>query len=283
MVQESLDPNRKRREPGRILAIILALLVHGAFLLLLVFGVNWQSKKPELVQAELWSKLPPMKVAEPKVEPQPLPPPPPPQPIPPKLEPKPEPPQPNLADIELKKRQEKARKEKIEREQRELEDKKKKDDEAKKKREAEDKKKKDDEAKQKREAEDKIKKEEEAKKLAQQMADAAAKKAAEDRARAQGEARKKVIDDWSEEIRALVRRRANVPETVTGNPVIQVRLKLLVNGVVFEGQIAKASGNRVYDEAVERAIAGIRQWPVPTDPEVFRNNREIILNIELRK
>jgi len=287
VVQESLDPNRKRPEPGRILAIILALLVHGAFLLLLVFGVNWQSKKPELVQAELWSKLPPMKVVEPNVEPQPLPPPPPPtpppQPIPPKLEPKPEPPQPNLADIELKKRQEKARKEKIEREQRELEDKKKKDDEAKKKREAEDKKKKDDEAKQKREAEDKIKKEEEAKKLAQQMADAAAKKAAEDKARAQGEARKKVIDDWSEEIRALVRRRANVPETVTGNPVIQVRLKLLVNGVVFEGQIAKASGNRVYDEAVERAIAGIRQWPVPTDPEVFRNNREIILNIELRK
>ena len=267
MVQESLDPNRKRREPGRILAIVLALLVHGAFLLLLVFGVNWQSKKPELVQAELWSKLPPVKVVEPKVEPQPLPPPPPPQPIPPKLEPKPEPPQPNLADIELKKRAEKLRKEKIERDQRELEDKKKKDDEAKKK----------------REAEDKIKKEEEAKKLAQQMADAAAKKAAEDKARAQGEARQKVIDDWSEEIRALVRRRANVPETVSGNPVIQVRLKLLVNGVVFEGKIAKASGNRVYDEAVERAIAGIQQWPVPTDPDVFRNNREIILNIELRK
>jgi len=265
VAQESFDPNRKRSEPGRVLAIVLALLMHGAFLLLLVFGVSWQSRKPEPVQAELWSKLPPVKVVEPKVEPQPDPPPP--RPPPPKVEPKQEPPQPTQADIELKKKLEKQRKEKLEREQRELEDKKKKEEEAKKKRADEDKK----------------KKEEEAKKLAQQKADAAAKKAADDKARAQADARQKVIDNWSDEIRALVRKRANVPETVSGKPVVQVRLKLLVNGVVFDGQIAKASGNRVYDEAVERAIAGIRQWPVPTDPEVFRNNREIILNIEHEK
>ena len=112
----------------------------------------------------------------------------------------------------------------------------------------------------------------------------AARKAADDKAKADASAqKKKVVDDWTNRIKALVRSRANVPETVTGKPVVQVRLRLLVNGVVFEGQLARASGNRAYDEAVERAIAGIREWPTPTDPDVFRDNREIILNIEYEK
>jgi colicin import membrane protein len=266
--QGTSDYNRKRREPGRIAAIILAVLVHAAFLMLLVFGVSWQSSKPEPVQAELWSRLPPIKVAAPEPEPVPVPPKPePPKPEPPKVEPKPEPPQPTRAEIELKNKLEKQHKEKLEREKRELEDKKKKQDEAKKK----------------REAEEKMKKEEEAKKLAQEKADAAAKKATADKAQAEAAVRQAVMDDWINKIKMLVKSRANVPETVTGEPVIEVRLKLLVNGVVFEAQIAKASGNRVYDDAVERAIAGIRQWPVPSDPDVFRNHREIILKIDYKK
>ena len=51
MKQDTSDYKRKRREPGRIAAIILAVLVHAAFLMLLVFGVSWQSSKPEPVQA----------------------------------------------------------------------------------------------------------------------------------------------------------------------------------------------------------------------------------------
>ena len=257
--------NRKRREPGRIAAIILAVLVHAAFLMLLVFGVSWQSSKPEPVQAELWSRLPPVKVGETKPEPEPEPPKPePPKPEPPKAEPKPEPPQPTRAEIVLKDKLEKQRKEKLEREKRELEDKQKKQDEA----------------KIKREAEEKVKKEDEAKRLAQEKADAAAKIAAADKAQA---AVRQAMDDWKNKISMLVKSRANVPDTVTGKPVIEVRLKLLVNGVVFEAQIAKTSGNRVYDDAVERAIAGIHQWPVPSDPDLFRNNREIILKIDYEK
>ncbi len=262
MKQDTSDYKRKRREPGRIAAIILAVLVHAAFVMLLVFGVSWQSSKPEPVQAELWSRLPPVKVAETKPEPEP-PKAEPPKPEPPKVERKPEPPQPTRAEIELKDKVEKQRKEKLEREKRELEDKQKKQDEAKKK----------------HEVEEKVKKEEEAKRLAQEKADAAAKKAAVDKAQSDAAVHQAVMDDWINKIRMLVKSRANVPETVTGKPVIEVRLKLLVNGVVFEAQIAKASGNRVYDDAVERAIAGIRQWPVPSDPDVFRNNREITLNI----
>ena len=98
--QGTSDYNRKRREPGRIAAIIFAVLVHAAFVMLLVFGVSWQSSKPEPVQAELWARLPPVKVAETKPEPEPAPAPPksePPKPEPPKVEPKPKPPQPTRA------------------------------------------------------------------------------------------------------------------------------------------------------------------------------------------
>ena len=47
--------------------------------------------------------------------------------------------------------------------------------------------------------------------------------------------------------------------------------------------VVKRSGNRVYDDAIERAIAGIREWPTPSDPDVFRNNREVTLNIKHEK
>ncbi len=251
------DPSRERREPGRVPAIFLAVLVHVGFIALLVFGVNWQSSPPELVQVELWSKLPPQKIEESAPEPTPEPPKPePPKPEPPKPEPLPEPkvepPRPSKAEIELKEKLDKEHMEKVARERKEKIE------------------------REKREQQEKKRKEEEAKKLAQQKADAA-------RARQEAAAKQAVLDDWINRIKALVKSRANVPDTVTGKPLVQVRLKLLVNGVVFEAQIAKPSGNRAYDEAVERAVAGIRQWPVPSDPDVLRNNREIILNIEHEK
>lgn len=254
-----------RPEPGRIPAFILAALVHAGFAAVLVFGVSWQTKAPIPLTAELWSSLPTVPVAEP--------PPPPPEPEPPKPEPKPEPPrpepvkveppQPSKADIELKKKvekeKEKEKKLKLEKEAAE-----------KKKREADERKRKEDE---KRLAEEKARKAQEAKVKAE--ADAAARAAAS--------RQQKLLDDWVNQIRGLIRSRANVPDSVTGTPEIQVKLKLLVTGAVFEAVVVKRSGNRVYDESIERAIAGIRQWPTPADPDVFRNNREITLNIKHEK
>lgn len=271
---EMRDPMHARREPGRIPAIILAVLVHAAFLALLVFGVNWQSRAPEPVQAELWSKLPPIEQAKP---PEPAPQPEPPKPEPPKPEPpKPAPPepvkepQPTKADIELKHRLEKER---VQKEQQKLlEEKSRKEKAEQDRRDAE-----------KREADTKRRREEETKKLAQQKADAAARKAAEEQARAEVSARQVAIDDWANKIRALVRSKANIPDSVTGMPEVQIRIRLLVTGAVFDAQIVKLSGNRVYDEAVERAIAGIRAWPVPSDPALFRDNREVTLNIKHEK
>ena len=58
-------------EPGGAAPAALSLLVHGLLLAVLVFGLRWQSKRPEAVVAVLWSDLPVVEQAEPKVEPKP--------------------------------------------------------------------------------------------------------------------------------------------------------------------------------------------------------------------
>jgi colicin import membrane protein len=58
-------------EPGGTAPAALSLLVHGLLLAVLVFGLRWQSKHPDPVVAELWSELPEVQPAEPKVEPKP--------------------------------------------------------------------------------------------------------------------------------------------------------------------------------------------------------------------
>lgn len=60
-------------EPGGVAPAALSLLVHGVLFAVLVFGLRWQSKRPDPVVAELWSELPAVEPAEPKVEPKPQP------------------------------------------------------------------------------------------------------------------------------------------------------------------------------------------------------------------
>ena len=98
--------------------------------------------------------------------------------------------------------------------------------------------------------------------------------------RREAAARNAALQDYAAKISALIRNRANIPDTVSGKPALTVRLRLLVNGVVFDAQIIKPSGNRVYDEAVERAINGIRQWPLPESADLFGGRRELNLNID---
>ena len=103
-------------------AAILAIAVHVAFLLFLIFNVNWQNPKPAPVTAELY--VPP---AAERTQP-PKPPSEPPKPEPPKPEPpkpqaetKPPPVEPPKPDIALKQKQERAKKEQAERERKEKE------------------------------------------------------------------------------------------------------------------------------------------------------------------
>jgi len=266
---------RKPRQPGRFRAFLLALVVHGAFFALIVFGVAWQVSPTAPLVAELWDKLPTSQPPPPKVEPdqpkpeppKPEPPkvePPKPEPVPPKPEAKPEPPKPDPAIAEKLEREkrEKAKKEQIERERED----KRKAEEVRKKREQE-------EAAKKKAEEDKRRLEEERKRKE-------AEKAAE-KARAEAASRKqKEVDEWVDKIRAKIRSKANVPDTVTGNPEVHVRLRILPGGEVLEATIIKSSGNRAYDAAIERAIRSAQPLPVPEpNSELFPQFRDLILNI----
>jgi colicin import membrane protein len=255
----------RQAQPGRIRAIALAVLVHGLFFALIFFGVSWQSKPTAPLMAELWDKLPVGKTPPPKPAPEPEPPkpevkpePPKPEPAPPKPEVKPEPPKP---DIALKQKQEK---EKLERQKREEE---KKQEELKKKREQEkadtDRKKKEDERKR---AEERLKSE---------TAAAEARKAEAARA-----AQQSVIDEYKGKIVAKIRSRSNIPDNVSGKPKAEFKLTLLPTGEVLFATLVKSSGNRAYDEALERGIRSAQPLPLPPNPELFPQFRELNLIIE---
>jgi len=258
---------QKRRQPGRIRAFILAVVVHAAFFALIVFGVAWQSSPTAPLVAELWDKLPPaVKPEPPKPEPpKPEPPPPekkvePPKPEPPKPVVKPEPPKPDpaIAEKAAREKREKEKREKLEREREE----KKKQEEAKKKREQE-------EAAKKKAEDDKRRREEDARKRE------AEKARAEAVVRRQSE-----VDKYINDIRLKIRSKANVPDSVTGNPEVQMRLRILPGGEVLDASITKSSGNRAYDAAIERAIRSASPLPVPPpDSELFPQFRDLILNI----
>jgi colicin import membrane protein len=250
----------RREEPGRAPAALLAFVVHAGFFALIIFGVSWQVKPPAPIAAELWSTLPatepvvePAPTSTPTVTEAPTPPKPPTPTVAPVVPKAPKVEAPSKADIALK-----AKKERDEKLKKEQDDKKRADE----KRKAD---------------EDK-----------QRKADEAKRKAADDKARQENEAREAAargvreaaVRDYMGRIAALIRNRANIPDSVTGQPEVQVRVRLLTNGTVFEAGIARPSGNRAFDESVERAINGIRQWPVPENPEILGRQRELLLNIK---
>jgi colicin import membrane protein len=261
----------KPPQPGRVRAVVLAILVHAAFFAIIVFGVTWQSRPSPPVEAELWDKLPPAKTSEapkPAEPPKPEPAKPePPKPEPPKPEPpkpvKVEPPRPDPA-IALKAEREK--RERLERTK--AEEKKKADD----KKKVEEKKKADE--KQRREDVER-KKVEEAQRREQEAA-----RIAEERRRAEQVAKQQSeIDKWVTGIRAKIRGRANVPDTVIGNPEVTVRIRVLPGGEVLDITITKRSGNPAYDTAIERGIRSASPLPVPPpDSELFPRFRELNLN-----
>jgi colicin import membrane protein len=261
----------KRRNPARIRSFLLAALVHGAFFALIVFGITWQVSPTAPIMAELWDKLPPLKASEPE-PPKPEPPKPepepekkaePPKPEPPKPVVKPEPPRPDpaIAEKAAREKREKLEREKREKLEREREEKKKQE-EVKKKREQE-------EAARKKAEDDKRRREEDA------------RKREAEKARAEAASRRQTeVDKYINDIRTKIRGKANVPDTVTGNPEVQVRLRILPGGEVLDATITKSSGNRAYDAAIERAIRSASPLPVPApDSELFPQFRDLNLNI----
>jgi len=229
--------------------------MHLVFLALLVFGVTWQKRiEPQANIVDLWANLP--SPAPPKVE---LPPPKPelkldvkpPEPPPVKPVAKPEIPKPDIA-MKEKAMKEKAEKEKAEKEK------------AKKEAAAK--------AAQKLQQE----KEAEAKAKAEQEQREAMQKLAQQQASAQARLR----NEYIERIRSRIKRFVVMPPNMQGNPEAQFDVVLLPGGEVLSVKLRRASGNAAYDSAVERAIHKAAPLPLPPDPALFRDFRE--LNLKFR-
>jgi len=63
-------------EPGGAGPAALSVLVHAGFVVVLVFGLNWQTNRPDAVVVELWNQLPPIEApAKPEPKPEVKPPP----------------------------------------------------------------------------------------------------------------------------------------------------------------------------------------------------------------
>jgi colicin import membrane protein len=250
---------RAPRDPARMLAGVLALGVHAGFVLLLVFGVSWQTEHPAPVMAELWPALPPSPAARPV----------PPDPAPAKPAPRAKPaaddPGPKAPDIALEKKRREV--ERLERQQA-----------AEAAREAARA-----EADALRQARDRQQAEQkqrellrrlEAEELSQRMADESAALAARQAQQAEAQAagkrqaeRARVVGQYRDMISAKVRGNTRLPDALKGNPKVHCLVKLLPTGEVVSVRVTQSSGNPAYDEAVLRAIQKSSPLPLPAERE----------------
>ena len=251
-----MPPSRARSSWSAVkwVAAILAIAVHVAFVLFLIFNVNWQNRKPEPVTAELYA--PPPEKTEPA---KPAPEPPKPEPEPAKPDPEPPKPPPTVAppkpDIALKEKQERLKKEQAERERKEKQETEKRETE---RRAQQEKRLAEARERQAREAEA-LKAQAERERLAQQ-------KVASETARARADI------DYIRRIQAKVRGNVTLPPDLAGNPEAIFDVVQLPTGEIIDVQLIKSSGVRAYDEAVQRAILKSSPLPRPDAPDMFRRS-----------
>jgi colicin import membrane protein len=259
-----------RRSPN-LVAGLLALGVHVAFVLLLVFGVSWQTRHPAPMMVDIWQSLP-------KAAPHSTPP-----PVQPSVHrqtkvtrhvSKP-PPLPDRRDADIaleKKKAETARLKKLKAELAAKE--KEKADAAREKLQAEQKK----SALLRQMAAEDMKQSMAAEvaadqarlaKLAEAQARQAAAKQAAAQARAAADALQaegaRTVGRYRDMISAKVRGNTRLPENLKGNPEVRCLVKLLPTGEVLSVRVTQSSGNPEYAPAVVRAIEKSSPLPLPSD------------------
>jgi colicin import membrane protein len=247
------------------LAGALAFAMHVLFLALLVFSVTWQQKQIDTaVVVDLWRDLPPL--VPPQAE---APPPPPavkPEPPPPapKVEAKPPPEPAPKPDIALKEKLEKERKLKA---QQAVEAKR---IAAEKAREAELEKK-------KRAAAEALKQKQAAEAEAKRVA-AEQQKARDALAAQEAAAQARVVDEYKRRISDKIRRFIVLPPNVDANAQVEFEITVLPGGEVLGAKLKRAANSLpAYDAAVERAILRAQPLPLPPDPALMRQFRELNL------
>jgi colicin import membrane protein len=269
----ALDASFEKSDNARLLAGALALGVHALFVLLLVFGVSWQTEHPAPVMVDLWQALPvavsqPVAVKPPesaRVMPKPEP------------APKPvadEPPPPKAPDIALEKKRaetERLKKLKARQDADERERKVAAQAEADAQQQMRAKQQAEQKAEQKRQA---LLRQLEADELKQSMANETAANAARTAKLAEAQAAgarqaalSQAIGKYRDLISATVRGNTRLPDNLKGNPQVRCLVRLLPTGDVVSVRVTQSSGNPAYDDAVKRAIEKSSPLPLPSERE----------------
>lgn len=250
---------------------VFAVLVHIIFFAFMIFGLNWKTYPPEGMMVDVWSSLPPPPLpAQPVIKPsppapRPVEPPPEAKPVPPKVE---TPPPPAKPDIALKEKIEKPKpveKKPVEKKPspKELKERKEKEEKEKVQREKEQK------ARIAAEVEQ-LQREQQAAndKLKAQAAQAAAQ------SRLTNE-----IAEYKAKILAKIRRNIVMPPDLPGNPVAEFDVTLIPGGDILDVKLRTSSGFAAFDSAVERGIFLSKPLPVPPDPALFSEFRNLSVKV----
>ncbi|CAG1016857.1 hypothetical protein BURC_01559 [Burkholderiaceae bacterium] len=256
--RDPLMPRPPSMGPG----LVPALAIHGLLVLALAFSVRWRASEPEGVEAELWAAVPqiaapPAPAPEPQPVVKPEPPPPPPQPVR-RSEPEPD----AQIAIEKAKREERERLKKEEEEKERLAEKRKQEEAQKlaeqRKREQED--------KRKRELEDKriaALREQNLKRMLGQAGATGEPSSTGTAARTAGPS-----SGYAGRIKARIKPNIVFGDSVSGNPLATVEVKLSPDGTIVGRRLVKSSGVPSWDDAVLRAIDKTEVLPRDVDGRV---------------
>jgi colicin import membrane protein len=240
-----------RNESSWLPAAVLSTAVHLVLFLVLVFGINWQSRPPETVSVELWDRPPePVVQAPPKPEPKPEPrPEPKPVPKPPPPPPKPEPVT-KKPDIALEKDKKAPKKEPPKKEI----------------------------AKEEPKLDLKFDPAEQLRKEMQDLQRDREKRDAMAQAKPSPPSAPpaaKVDPTYANRISAKIKGNLILPPNIVGNPEAVFDVEQLPSGEVLSAKLRTSSGNKSYDEAVERAIFKSSPLPLPDRREQFQRRLEL--------
>ena len=276
LTRDALMP---RRPAGMGAGLVLALIAHALLVAALAFSVRWNTSSPAGVEAELWAAVP--QIAAPRAaapEPAPVPvevkPAPPPAPPPPVAKPEPAP----VPDAQIA--IEKAKRDEAKREEARRQEEEKKRELAEKRAERE---KRDAINREQALAKEEIerKKKEEAAKLKQEEQKLAAAREANLKrilgqagatgdAGATGTAARTAGPSagYAGRIRARIQPNIVFGDSVSGNPMATVEVRLAPDGTINSKRLVRSSGVKAWDDAVLRAVEKTEVLPRDTDGRV---------------
>ena len=87
----------------------------------------------------------------------------------------------------------------------------------------------------------------------------------------------KMRSEYMERIRAKIRKGLFKPQNLKGNEEAEFNVISLPDGNILDVKLRRPSGNAAYDNAVEKAIVRAQPFPMPPDPQLLKEFRELNL------